>query len=147
MDKYDRFSPKAEEATPTALRCPWCGEDHEPDTRVVTIDGRTGTVATLEPDTPVEVKGVRIEHHDGTGRLGIKYSSHEALAEADGVYAIVLYAEPEVAGQRRILVLAIRLVEPSALEPHLRRECDGYQKVRWDHLIDADEIDRERWGT
>lgn len=101
----------------------------------------------LEAGTPVEVKSVRLTHNGGrTGRVGVHPGSHAKLAEADGVYVVALYAELEHEGRDRIVLLALEIVDADAIGARLSPTASGYQKVRWDLLIDA-EVDRSRWSA
>jgi len=96
------------------------------------------------PGVPIEVKTVRVEHHDGTGRLGIHPGSHKKLVAAGGDYAVVLYGEVDHEGDRRIVVLATEIVAATDVGRYLRPGASGYQKVRWDLLLDV-KVDRSRW--
>lgn len=94
---------------------------------------------------PVEVKSVRVEHHDGTGRLAVHPESHARLVDEGGVYVVVLYAEVEQRG-RRIVVLACEIVAPETVGRFIPADPSGYAKVRWDLLLDDVDVDRSRWS-
>lgn len=100
----------------------------------------------LDAGTPVEVKSVRVRHHDGTGRIGVHPRTHAALADAGGVYVVVVYGQVQDGAATRIVGLALSIVEPETVGRFLVGDSDGYQKVRWDLLVDAD-VDRERWSA
>lgn len=111
-------------------------------------DGYT-TEATpgYEAGVPIEVKAVRIRHHDGTGRLGVHVDSHEKLEEAGGSYAVVLYAEVDHGEDRRIVALAMDTFPAGEVGRFVKRDGAGeYQKVRWDLLFDPEAVDGWRWG-
>lgn len=99
-----------------------------------------------EPGVPVETKSVRVHHQNRTGRIGVHPDTHATLVEEGGDYAVVLYGEAVVDGERRIVVLALELVDAEEVGRHLRPGASGYQKVRWDALLDVD-VDRERWSA
>lgn len=113
----------------------------------LTCDGyATDETPGIDAGTPVETKAVRIEHHDGPGRLNVHVDTHDDLAERDGYYAIVLYALIEHAGTNRIVVLALVLVEATEVGEHVDRSGSClYQKVYWRKVVDAD-VDVERWS-
>ena len=109
-------------------------------------DGYATTESSLSTGTPVEVKSVRVTHHDGLGRLAVHPESHAALAAADGVYAVVVYAEAEADG-RRIVVLDLAVVDAEEVGRWIRSESSSYQKVRWDRLGLGGSIEVERWSA
>lgn len=109
-------------------------------------DGYATTDSPLEAGTPVEVKSVRVSHAGGrTGRLGVHPGSHAALEDAGGYYAVVLYGEVDVDG-RRIVALAMDLVDAATVGRQLPRNPSGYAKVRWDVLLDPAAVDVARWS-
>lgn len=106
----------------------------------------TGETPGFDAGHPLEVKSVRVEHHDGIGRLGVHPATHDQLVDAGGDYVVVLYGEVDVAGTTRIVVLAIDVVAAETVGRYLRPDATGYQKVRWDLLLEAD-VDRARWSA
>lgn len=96
------------------------------------------------PDVPIEVKSVRVDHHDMTGRIGVHPRTHWKLSQHGGDYCIVLYGEADVGG-RRIVVIDTCLVPGETVGRYLSGDSDGYQKVRWDNLLTTD-VDRDRWS-
>lgn len=107
----------------------------------------TAETPGIEPDVPVEIKSVRVEHHDGTGRIGVHPRTHDQLVDAGGIYAVVLYGEVSVGGVDRIVVLAVQFVEAAEVGRYLPPAATGYQKVRWDLLLDGVDVDRARWSA
>lgn len=116
----------------------------------VDLDHCDGFTTTETPGyaagVPIEVKSVRVDHHDGTGRVGIHPETHDRLVDEGGDYAIVVYGEREVDGARRIVVLDLDLVDVEIVDRYIPTSADGYQKVRWDLLLDDVDVDRARWS-
>lgn len=110
-------------------------------------DGYATDESPLEAGTPVEIKSVRVDHGgQRTGRVGIHTGSHEELLELEGVYAIVLYAEIDVDGDR-VVVLESELVGADDVDEWVSAGSCQYQKVRWDLLLDDSDVDRARWSA
>lgn len=106
----------------------------------------TAETPGFEPGTAIEVKSVRVEHHDGTGRLGVHPDTHARLVDEGGSYVVVLYGEIDVGGSTRIVVLAVDVVEAETIGRFVPASASGYAKVRWDHVLDV-EVDRARWSA
>jgi hypothetical protein len=70
---------------------------------------RVSAFGSVGSDTPVEVKAARFRVQEGVsqrrGRWWLRESSHRALADADGEYALAVYDPAPDGG---ILVLALR---------------------------------------
>lgn len=107
----------------------------------------TAETPGYDAGTPVETKAVRVEHHDGVGRLNVHVDSHEQLREADGAYAVVVYVDVEHEGEQRILVLAAGLVDAVDVDPFVERGRCLYQKVAWPKLLENADVDLARWSA
>lgn len=103
----------------------------------------------FEPGVPFEVKSVRVLHHDGIGRLGVRTSTHAELLEAEGWYVIAVYDELKHAGADRILALAIEAVPAYEVDRWITEGCSPYQKVRWNLVLNPDRhgVDLGRWDS
>lgn len=105
----------------------------------------TAQTPGLGAGTPVECKAVRVAHADQEGRFAVHPESHETLCEADGVYAVVVYAAVEVGGEDRIVVLESEIVDATEVGRWIRCSGEHYQRVRWSLVVDAD-VDEARWS-
>lgn len=103
----------------------------------------TASTPAFDPDVPIECKAVRVTHNGGAeiGRLGVHPGSHRALRDDRGWYAIALYREVDVDGDRAILVLEFDLVPAEEVGRWIRSDASDYQKVRWDLVLDVDRED------
>lgn len=110
-------------------------------------DGYATEDSPMPAGTPVETKAVRVEHHDGVGRLNVHVDSHEQLHDEDGVYAVVVYVDVEHAGEQRIVIVASGLVAAGDVAEHVSRGACLYQKVAWPKLLDSADVDVARWSS
>lgn len=102
----------------------------------------TAATPAFDPDVPIECKAVRVTHNGSeTGRIGIHPESHRALRADRGWYAIGLYVEVDVDGDRAILLVDLELVPAEEVGRWIRSNASEYQKVRWDLVLDLDRED------
>lgn len=115
----------------------------------IACDGHaTAATPDVDAETPVEVKAVRVSHHDGEGRLSVHTDSHRQLRDAGGVYAIVLYAPVSCGGNDRIVVLTSAIVDADEVGRCVALDgAADYQKVRWSRVLDDADVDVARWSA